>query len=247
MADLARQVGGDAVEVIDVMGLGENPHTFDLRPGDLARIHSARVVIASGKGLEDGFMDKVGHTLAPEAILVEAGRKVPSCVVDDGNEVFVCCPHHATGAVDPHWWHSVKGMQRAVRSVADAFAEADPANEALYKRNAATYSKHLDELDEWVRREVAVIPRSRRYLTTAHAAFGYFCRDYGFKSVPVQGLNKEQDPSPEYLAETIGILRKERIPAVFPEAQANPKVLQSMVAETGTRGGQIFARRHAHR
>ena len=63
-------------------------------------------------------------------------------------------------------------------------------------------------------------------------AFGYLCKEFGLKAIPVQGLNRERDPSPRYLAETIQILRRERARAIFPETLANPKVLAAMVRES---------------
>lgn len=242
MADVTRSVGGEHIEVIDLMGVAANPHTFDPKPSDLVHVASARLIVASGKGLEDSFMEKIRDNLAADTIVVELGRKVPSCMVDSKSELFVCCPTHALGGLDPHWWHSVKGMKRAVQQLGASLAKIDPAHADAYKSNARAYSDQLKELDDWARSRIAAIPKSRRYLTTAHAAWGYFCRDYGFRSIPVQGLTGEPDPSPVYLAETIRALKKHRIRAVFPESQANPKVLQSMVRESGARiGGRLLA------
>ena len=242
VADLVRQVGGDQVDVTCLMGLTDNPHAFDPKPKDLQRLADASMLFTSGKHLEVGFMAALQENLSPNCVVIEAGREVPSCKIDVDDEVFVCCPLHSRGAIDPHWWHSAKGMQRAARAVARALAEADPDHADAYRMRSRDYREQLDDLDAWIRSRVAEIPRARRYLTTAHAAFGYFCRDYGFKSVPVQGLTKEQNPSPVYLAETIATIRDRGIVAVFPEVQANPKVLQSMVAETGVHvGGSLLA------
>ena len=233
VADVAQQIGGDHLSVISLMSPSENPHTYDPKPGDLAQLAKAQLILASGKGLEAPFLEKITKVLSPEATLLEVGRKVPSCIVDASSEVFVCCPDHAAGAIDPHWWHSVKGMKRAVREVEKAFIKIDPANSAAYKQRAKAYTQELNDLDQWIKTRLADIPRKKRFLTTAHAAFAYFCKDYGFKSIPVQGLTKEQNPAPQYLAETIQQLVKHDIAAVFPEEGANPKVLQSMVAESG--------------
>ncbi len=133
-------------------------------------------------------------------------------------------------------------MKRAARDLAEEFGRLDTANAALYAANAKAYGATLNELDSWVRRELAAIPRADRELATAHAAFTYFCKEYGFRALPVQGLNRESDPSPSYLAETIEILKREKVRAVFPEQIANPKVLEAMVSASGVRlGGELVA------
>lgn len=241
MTELAEKVGGGHVTVVSLLKPGGDPHKFAPSPGDVARIHDAKLILASGKGLEP-YLRKLSNNLAPGQKIVEVGRSVPSCKVGPGNEMFVCCPAHAAGGIDPHWWHSVAGMKRAARVVGEEFAAADPANAAAYQANAAAHESKLAGLDSWVRSQVAGIAKQNRKLCTSHLAFSYFCRDYGFKALPIQGLSREQSPSPQYLAESIAAIKKEKIAAVFPEHLANPKVLQAMVQETGVKlGGQLIA------
>ena len=133
-------------------------------------------------------------------------------------------------------------MQKAARVIAKEYAAADPANAAAYKANAAAYSKRLSALNSWVKRELSRIPRSNRILSTAHAAFGYFCKEYGFKALPVMGLNSQQKASATYQAEAIREIRKNGVKAVFPEQRANPKSLQIIAKEAGVKlGGTLVA------
>ena len=134
---------------------------------------------------------------------------------------FACCPRHAASSVDPHWWHSISGMKKAASYVAKEFGKADPANKKSYAANAKTWRKELDALETWAKREISKIPRSKRYLVTAHAAFGYFCRDFGFKSIPVAGAS-EEGASSKYLAEAIGKIREHRVPTAFPDGECQP-------------------------
>ena len=241
MGDLARQVGGDHVVLTDLMSLGGNPHDFEPTPDDLKQVAEADIVLASGKKLEL-YLDSIKDNLKKGAVLVEVGRTVPSCLIEADNPIFVCCPAHSVGSLDPHWWHSVVAMKRATKVVEAAFAKADQERSAAYKENSKAYQKELDDLNRWVKKRVGEVPRKMRYLCTAHAAFGYFCRDYRFKAMPIQGLNKEQDPKPKYLAESITLIKKHNVSVVFPELTANPKVLQAMVEESGVRlGGHLLA------
>jgi zinc/manganese transport system substrate-binding protein len=237
MSDLAANVGGSKVTVVSLLNPGGDPHEFQPSPGDLARIRDAGVILASGKGLEP-YLPKLRDNLAPGQKIVEVGRTIPSIRISSSDELFICCPAHASGGIDPHWWHSVSGMKRATRVVAEAFAEADPANAGAYSAGAAAYTAKLDGLDGWVRGQFARVPRNDRKLCTAHLAFGYLCRDYGFRALPVQGLSRESSPSPQYLAESINAIKREKVRAIFPENIANPKVLQAMVSQTGAKLGQ---------
>ena len=238
--DLAKNVGGEHVVVVPMMGEGADPHAFDPKPSDLIKADSSRLILASGKGLET-YLKKIGGNLQPGQEIFEVGRKIPSLKVEVG-AVFACCPNHSQGAIDPHWWHGISSMQRATRYLAAEFCRVDPENAAAYKANAKAYSKKLDELSNWAKEELSKIPRSDRSLATSHAAFGYFCREFGFKAVPVQGLNREREPTPKYLGETVEVIKKQKIKAVFPEHFANDKVLKSMVRGTGVKlAGSLIA------
>ena len=239
VSDLARQVGGSDVEVIDLIPLGADPHTFSPSPADLKTASSATLILAAGKGLEP-YLNDFSQALGDVSIF-EAGRSVPSLRVE-ANDIFVCCPDHAKGSIDPHWWHSVKSAKRAAKGIADKFAELDPQNADAYKARYSTYAKKLDALYSWTKKEIARIPRKDRELTTAHAAFGYFCREFGLRSITVQGLSTEDNPDPAYLKDVVKTLRDQDVKAVFPEKAANPKVIAGMVRETGVNvGGGLHA------
>jgi len=240
MTDLAREVGGDHVTVIPLMNAGEDIHDFRPSSDDMAKARSADVLLASGKGLEL-YLPRLKNTLGDSVRVVEAGNAVRSVKLSAKDSAFACCPHHAAGSIDPHWWHSVSGMEKAAGYVAKEFGKADPSNKKVYAANAKAWGKELDALETWAKREVSKVPRAKRYLVTAHAAFGYFCRDFGFKSIPVAGAN-EDNASSKYLAEAIGQIRKNSVTVAFPEKNANPRALDSIIKTTGMRkGGELIA------
>ncbi len=241
IADLARNVGGSKVVVIDIMEPGDDVHEFAPTPSDMVRLSGADIILLSGKGLEK-FKGKLEANLKPGQQLVEVGRKVPSKKISANDELYVCCPTHSAGSIDPHWWHSISSMKRAAKNLADVFGDRDQANRQVYLANARKYGAELDRLEQWAQSRISTIPRSSRVLATAHAAFGYFCDEFGFKSLPVQGLKREQEPTSKYLAESVDKLRENKVTAVFPEAQANPKVLKQLASEAGVRlGGVLIA------
>jgi zinc/manganese transport system substrate-binding protein len=231
LGDLARQVGGAGVEVVDLLGPAGDPHNFEPTPADLGRAADAQLYLACGMGLESNLAG-LREITAGKARVVAVGDSLPSiagkCDDPEGHG------GHQHGA-DPHWWHSPDAFRRAASVVAEAFAAADPADAAGYRQRAEDFRDRISDLERWARRELARVPPEQRFLATSHAAFGYFCRDFGFTAVALQGLTREQSAAPAELAETIRTIRTRKLRAIFPEQEANPKVLQALVKDTGVR------------
>lgn len=235
LTDLATRVGGEHAEVVDLIGKNGDPHHFEPKPDDLKRAEGAQLYLVAGMGLE-GYLPKLKGILANKASIVEVGATLPSmegACDHEGHD-----HHNHVHAVDPHWWHSIDLFRRATGIVAESFATADPENAEDYRTNAETVRKELDALERWTKREIAKIPREKRHLATAHAAFNYFCRDYGFTPHPVQGMNREQMPDPKALASLVANLKKEQVSAIFPERESNPKILQTLTQDTGIALGE---------
>lgn len=236
LADLAKQVGGDQVTVIEIMKPGGDIHHFEPAAKDLAAMKGARLVLASGKELES-YLPKLRDSLGSGIQILEVGEKIPSipatCNHDHEGE---SAEEHHHGA-DPHWWHSAENMKRAARLMAEVFSKTAPENKATYEAGAKDASKRFGELKSWAQKQIATIPRAQRQLVTAHAAFGYFCKEYGFEPLSVLGVGRAEDVSTKYIAQTIQTIRENKIAAVFPEDQANPKVLEEIVRSTGVKMG----------
>ena len=244
LADLAKQIGGDKVTVVDLMGPNGNPHTFQPTPNQLVKAQGSALYLASGKKLEP-FLPKLKSIVGNKAMVLEVGLKIPSLRISGDSAVYACCPRHAQGSIDPHWWHSIENWRRASSIVEKALTEIDPANASTYKARTKAYRSQLSGLKSWAKKEIATIPRSRRTLATAHAAFGYFCKDFGFKSIPIQGLNKEQSATPQYIAEAIETVKKNQVKAIFPEKGSNSKGLQTIAKSTGAKIAPALYADHA--
>jgi zinc/manganese transport system substrate-binding protein len=241
LADLAQQVGGANVEVVEILQPGADIHHFEPAPKDLAAMRGAKLLLASGKGLES-YLDKLRDSLGTGVKLVEVGEKIPSIPFAEHHHDEAGHDHaehdHHHGAEDPHWWHSAENMKRAARIVADELSAADPANAAAYAVGAKAASKRFGELESWAKKEIAKIDRKDRKLVTAHAAFGYFCKEYGFEPLSVLSIGRSDDASSKHIAETIEEIREHGIKAIFPEDQANPKVLAEIARSTGVKIGE---------
>lgn len=250
LADLAQQVGGTNVEVVEILKPGADIHHFEPAPKDLAEMKGAKLLLASGKGLES-FLDKLRDSLGKDVKLVEVGAKIPSIPFEEHHhehgdkepaEKEKDHDHdehdHHHGSEDPHWWHSAENMKRAARIVADELSAIDPANASAYAAGAKAASKRFGELKSWAQKEIAKVGKKDRLLVTAHGAFGYFCKEYGFEPISLLGIGRSDDASSKHVAETIEEIREHGIKAIFPEDQANPKVLAEIARSTGVKIGE---------
>jgi len=237
ITDALRQVGGERVKIVEIGKPGMNVHEFQPRASDLKKMAKARLIFASGKNLEP-YLGDLEDALASHQVLVEVGKYVPSQKISAKDEVYSCCPSHSHGGIDPHWWHNVRNMERAVRIIQRTLAKADPEGKSYYAARSKTATGQLRALDQWVKGQVSTIPKGKRHLVTAHAAFGYFCKAYGFKATFVQGLSAKGEVPAKQLAESIHSLRAAGIPTVFPEKAANPKILKQIAKESGAQIGR---------
>jgi len=191
----------------------------------------------------ESFLDKLRDSLGAGVKLVEVGAKIPSIPFvehehhHEGAKEEDHDDHHH-GAEDPHWWHSAENMKRAARVVADELSAIDPANASAYAAGAKAASKRFGELKSWAQKEISKVGKKDRLLVTAHGAFGYFCKEYGFEPISLLGIGRSDDASSKHVAETIEEIREHGIKAIFPEDQANPKVLAEIARSTGVKIGE---------
>lgn len=232
LSDLARNIGADKVQVEEIVRAGVDPHEFQPTPGDIEKVSGADVVLVSGKGLE-GYLAKLEDAAGNTNKFVNVGNKIGASLKlnEDGKAIE-----------DPHWWHSVANVRKAVEVVRDAFITADAADQDAFTAAASAYQAKLDGLDKAIKLKVAELGRDKRKLVTSHDAFQYFARDYGFKIYPIEGISTAEEPSTRHVAELLETIHQEKVKAVFFENMQSPKVIAQITKETGARvGGELYA------
>lgn len=235
MGDLVKQVGGERVTVVDIGKAGMDVHTFAPTAKDLQAMASSQLVVASGKGLER-YLPSLQDSLGAIPIL-EVGRSIPSRTISGGESLYACCPEHSHGTIDPHWWHDVGNMERAVKVMEKQLAKMDGEGKSYYSARSKATRDRYKKLDRWVKSQVATIPKGQRKLVTAHAAFGYFCKAYKMEPVFVLGLSGDHEVPAKQLAVEVAKLTEEGVKAVFPEKKSNPKVLSQIAKQAGAKVG----------
>jgi zinc/manganese transport system substrate-binding protein len=227
LADFARNVGGDRVEVTSVVGPDGDVHSFVPSPADAKKLADAKLVILNGLGLEG----------ATARFLRAAAKDAKVVVASDG-----VTPLRPGSEADPHAWQSVANAKIYVANIRDALIAVDPADKAVFEANAAAYLGRLDALDAEVKAEIAKIPPDRRKLVTTHDAFGYFGTAYGVAFIAPHGVSTEAEASARDVARIIAQIRAEKIPAVFLENVTDPRLLERIAHESGARvGGTLYS------
>lgn len=230
VADLVRNVGGEHVEVLQVMGAGVDPHLYKTTRDDVQDIMGADAVFYSGLMLEGKMADT----------LVKIGRTRPVFAVTELiDESQLLEPDDAPGHPDPHVWMDVAAWSECVGAVSDALAEILPEHADEFAANAATYRERLTELDAYARKTVDSIPESQRVLVTSHDAFNYFGRAYGLDVQGVQGLSTESEAGLQRINELVSLLVDKQVPAVFVETSVSSKNIQALVDGARSRGHDV--------
>jgi ABC-type Zn uptake system ZnuABC Zn-binding protein ZnuA len=223
LTEIVREVGGEKVGVTGHVKPGVDPHDFRPQPKDLETVAGADLILVSSSRIE-GYVEKLREAAGGKSVLLEVGAQLPSA------------------ANDPHWWHSIGNITRATRIVRDELIRQRPAAREYFSANAAAYSQRLGELEKWVKRKVAELPRDRRKLVTNHDSFGSFAKEFGFAVYPIAGVTKNDQPGGRKVAEIIGVIRAQGVKAIFSEDTENPKVIGHITHEAGVKlGGSLLS------
>ena len=224
LADIARNVAGDRVEVESLLPFGSDPHSYQAVPADLVKISRSTVLIVNGLDYEQ-FLTPLLENADGERLMITASNGLePRRMEEEGKNV-----------TDPHMWLSPDRVITYVENIRAGLTQADPAGAAVYQSNADAYVSQLKDLDEWIKEQVAEIPADRRFLVTNHESLGYFAERYGFTVVGdvLQSVSSVASPSAQQMAALIDQIKASRAPAIFLDASDNPTLAQQIAQETG--------------
>jgi zinc/manganese transport system substrate-binding protein len=235
IADFARNVGGDAVEVSELVGPDSDAHVYAPSPADAKRLADAKLVLVNGLGFE-GWLERLVKASGTKATVAVTTKGIkPRQMKEDAHG-------HGHGRSDPHAWQSVANAKIYVANVRDALTAADPGRKATYEANAAAYLAKLDALESDVKATVATIPAERRKIITTHDSFGYFAGAYGVQFIAPQGVSTEAEVAAREVARIIRQVKTQKIPAVFMENVTDPRLMKRIAEETGAKiGGRLYS------
>jgi zinc/manganese transport system substrate-binding protein len=234
LGDLVKQVGGDRVEVVTLVGPDGDVHVYSPTPADAKALGAARAIFVNGLGLE-GWIARLIAVSGGRAPVIVASTGVKARDVADKRDPSRMVP-------DPHAWQSIANAGIYVGNIRDALRAADPDGSGTYDDNAQDYLGKLDALESEVKAAIAKIPADRRKIITTHGSFGYFGDAYGMEFIAPEGLSTDADPSAKDVAKVIVQIKREHIPAVFIENIYDPRLIERIAEESGAKiGGTLYS------
>ncbi|MBX4871521.1 metal ABC transporter substrate-binding protein [Rhizobium bangladeshense] len=229
IADIARNVAGDAAVVESITKPGAEIHNYQPTPGDIQRAQGAQLVLWNGLNLERWF-EKFFQNL----------KDVPEVVVSTGVEPMGIAEGPYQGKPNPHAWMSPAAALIYVDNIRDAFVKYDPANAAIYKTNAEAYKEKIKATVEPIKARLAAVPEARRWLVSSEGAFSYLARDFGLKELYLWPINADQQGTPQQVRKVIDAVRKNGITVVFSESTISSKPAEQVARETGAKYGGVL-------
>lgn len=246
IGDWVREVGGDAVDVHQILQPNTDPHDYEPRPSDVQAAAEAQIVFANGDEL-DAWIEEIVSDSGSDAEVVDLGTVVPVQLAGEGEEEHgeeehaegeeehAEEEHHHDSEYDPHWWHDPRSAEAAVREIERALIAADPGAKAELEANADAYLTELQAMDAKIAACIDSVPAAERKLVTDHDAFGYFANRYGIEVVGavIPSQTTQAQPSAKDLSELADTIEAEDVKAVFPESSLSPSVAEAIADQTG--------------
>ena len=238
MYDFACKIGGDCIDVTNMVPSGTEPHDWEPSTNDLKNLEKADVFIYNGADMEP-WADDLLVSRSDTLRVVEASENVELRTTDGEHEhahEHEGADHHH-GDFDPHVWLDPENAKIEMEAIRDALCAADPENSTVFQSNYEKYAAELDALDAEFREKLAPLPN--RTIVVAHEAFGYLCDAYGLTQVGIEGLSPDSEPDPGRMAEVIDFVREHSISTIFFEELVSPKVAEAIASETGAQAKML--------
>ncbi|MBV2358998.1 zinc ABC transporter substrate-binding protein [Thalassococcus sp. CAU 1522] len=230
IADAATAIAGDKADVRALMGPGVDPHGYRQTRSDIAAMARADVVLWNGLYLEAQLEDFLTE-LASRTRVVAVAEAAPA------DKLLRHVDYE--GRADPHLW-MVPGLWRfAVERVRDTLIEAAPDHADTFAANAEAYLAELDAVGTYAADILSRVPQEARVLVTAHDAFGYFGREYGFEVEGIQGISTESEAGLQRIGELVGMLAARKIGAVFVESSVSDRNIRALIEGARARGHEV--------
>ncbi|MEI8716192.1 zinc ABC transporter substrate-binding protein AztC [Mesorhizobium sp. ISC11] len=245
IADFAKNVGGDRIDVTTIVGPDGDAHVYEPSPADAVAMAKADIVLVNGLHFE-GFLQRLVDASATKASIITLTKGVTP--IDFKPEFADADAAEAAGTgggktvTDPHAFQSIANARIYVKNIAEAFCAADSEGCVSYQTNAAAYTKKLDAVEGEVKAAIASIPESKRVVITSHDAFGYFEHAYGLTFLAPQGVSTDSEPSAADVAKLVNQVKQDKAAAIFVENITNPRLIEQIASETGIKvGGTLYS------
>ena len=229
LADLARNVAGERLEVKSITKPGAEIHSYKFTPSDIVKTKGAKLILENGLGLE-AWISKFMMSTA----------EIPKVKLTEGITPLLIDGDVYAGKPNPHAWMSPQRAMNYVDKIVDAFIKIDPDGVLEYRSNASTYKAKLSSLDKELRDSLSSISKERRFLVTCEGAFSYLANDYGMKEGYLWPVNAESQVTPKRMVNLIKLIKENDIPTIFCESTVSSKAQMEVAKSSGAAFGGTF-------
>ena len=229
IADMARNVAGDAAVVESITKAGAEIHGYEPTPGDIIRAQDADLILWNGLNLELWFEQFFTNL-----------KDVPSATLTTGIVPMSISEDEYSGKPNPHAWMSLENAIIYVDNIRDAMSEHDPENAAVYAVNAEAYKAEITAAIAPLREAVLAVPEEQRWLASCEGAFSYLIRDFQMKELYLWSINADAQGTPQQVRKVIDAVRANSIPAVFCESTVSQDPAEQVARETGVKYGGVL-------
>ena len=234
ITDLVKDIGGDKIKVIGLMGPGVDPHLYKATAGDVRNLQRSEVVFYNGLYLEG----RIGDVLVK---LARKGKKVYA-VTEAVSEDRLLEPPEFAGHYDPHIWFDPDIWKDTVTIVVNGLSLSNPENAAYFEQEGKRVKKHYRKLYLWAKGQIEKVDPSQRILITSHDAFNYFGRAFGFQVVGVQGISTITEAGLADIAKMVDFIQDNQVRAIFVESSVSPAAINRIGQDADVKvGGELYS------
>ncbi len=242
---LAKQIAGDTIDLKCLIEAGTDPHLYQPKPDDRKAIDSAKLVLYGGYDFEPSLIKLIqaSSNTAPRIAVNEVA--VPSPLMseeahdhahDKEEKKDAKSDKKATKEADPHVWNNAQNGIKITQSISKSLSSLRPNQAGTYAKNTAKIVSELEQIDVWIKDQIATIPEGSRKLVTTHDALGYYAQAYG---IPVEGalngISTEEQPTPTRVKELVEVIKTSKVPTIFAEVSINPKLITTVAKEANVK------------
>lgn len=225
--DIAEEIGGDMVEVHNMVPIGLAPHEYEALPEDIEKSTNADIVFYNGLNLEGGesgwFFKLMKSVKKEESKVFEVMKGVEPMYLGESS---------GEKEMNPHAFLSPKVGMTMADNVLKAYEKADPKHADKYRENAKKYQKELENMDKMYRDKVNEIPEKNRVLVTSEHAYQYMAKEYGLKEGYLWEIDTEENGTPEQIESLVKFVKEAKVPSLFVETNVPPKPMETVSRET---------------
>ena len=229
ITDLVKNIGGDLINVQGLMGSGVDPHLYKASEGDVTKLVNADIIFFNGLHLEGKLVE----------IFEKMTNKTPVALAEELDKTTLIGSDYFASNYDPHVWFNINYFKQFADKVTQVLSEKDPENASKYAENKKAYLTKLDALQSKINSKIETLPKEKRILVTAHDAFNYFGKNYGFEVVGLQGLSTATEAGVQDVQKLAAFIIEKSVKAIFVESSVPKRTIEALQAAVKSKGHEV--------